>query len=152
QGPRYGGSGVGAPATRPILPPGGVPMTRTSTVNARRLDGLRSAGHVVSPVASGLGLTACVTGTEEPVGSPTPETTVPSPADSPTTEPADDPAETTTAGDGQALVDGTREVDVQTYGALWVTTSVEGGLTTVSDPAESEVPTTWVIEPFDPAA
>ncbi|MFD2772456.1 hypothetical protein ACFS33_19180 [Cellulomonas phragmiteti] len=78
------------------------------------------------------------------MGSPTPGTTAPAPAD-PTTEPADDPTETTAPG--EALLDGTRQVDVQTYGARWVTTSVEGGITTVADPAESDVPTTWVIEP-----
>lgn len=119
-------------------------MARTPTARRRTL---RTAA--VTAVALGLGLTACTAGTQEPAASPVPRSTAPEP--SPTAEPTTEPTAPSSPADGAALVDGTRQVDVQTYGGLWVATSVEGGITTVADPAASAVPTTWVVEPVAPA-
>lgn len=90
-----------------------------------------------------VGTSACTGGTAEA-------------EDTTDTAPAPDPVATTDgdtgAGDdataGGDLLDGTHQVDIQTYGGEWVTTTVEGGVTTVADPAEAGgVATTWVFEP-----
>lgn len=118
-------------------------MTWTSA--ARRPTRARRSAAMTA-VALGLGLTACTAGTPEPEASPVATAPVPSPSAEQTAEPTG-----TSSPGGGALVDGTRQVDVQTYGDLWVATSVEGGITTVPDPAGSAVPTTWVVEPVTAA-
>jgi hypothetical protein len=78
-----------------------------------------------------------VEGTE--VSAPTPEAATTSDAAG---------GDTASAPGPDALLAGTRQVDIQTYGGEWVTTTVEGGITTVADPAEAGgVPTTWVFDP-----
>ena len=90
------------------------------------------------------GTSACSGGDADAEGTAT-DVTAPAPGYATT---PDEPVTTAPAGGG--LLDGTRQVDVQTYGGEWVTTTVEGGVTTVADPAEAGgVPTTWVFEPLD---
>lgn len=109
--------------------------TRSRTRTPRTLALALAAGALV------VGTSACTGGTAEA-------------EDTDTTAPAPDPV-TTTATDDDAtepadddLLGGTRQVDIQTYGGEWVTTTAEGGVTTVADPAEAGgVPTTWVFEP-----
>jgi len=89
-----------------------------------------------------VGTSACTGGTAEAE-----DTTDTAPAPDPVATTADTGADDeATAGDD--LLDGTHQVDIQTYGGEWVTTTLEGGVTTVADPAEAGgVPTTWVFEP-----
>lgn len=126
-------------------------MTVPSTRNDRRPGAQRHATALLSAAALGLGLAACTDGSEESQGAPSSEPPAPSPTSSPSPggpdAPTDPPTSTSSPTDDEALLDGTRQVDVLTYGDLWVTTTVEGGLTTVPDPEESELPTTWVIDP-----
>lgn len=97
-----------------------------------------AAGALVVGTAACSGGDAEAEGTATDVTAPAPETATP------------DETATTTAPAAGGLLDGTRQVDVQTYGGEWVTTTVEGGVTTVTDPAEAGgVPTTWVFEPLD---
>lgn len=122
-------------------------MPSTPARHDRRRGALSRTATLFSAAALGLGLTAC-TGAGEPQDSPAPGTTAPSPDDSPTPEQPDAPTDPPApSDDDQAIFDGSRQVDVLTYGDLWVTTTVEGGLTTVDDRDASELPTTWVIEP-----
>jgi hypothetical protein len=125
----------------------------TSTRGGRRRGAQRHATALLSAAAFGLGLAACTDGSEESQGAPSSEPPAPSPTSSPGAGAPDAPTDSPTPTDSpaptddEALLDGTREVDVLTYADLWVTTTVEGGLTTVPDREESELPTTWVIEP-----
>ncbi|WP_282946513.1 hypothetical protein [Cellulomonas endometrii] len=90
-----------------------------------------------------VGTAACTGGTAEAEDSGA-STSAPEPVT--TTE--DDAGGTESAAASDGLLAGTRQVDIQTYGDEWVTTTVEGGVTTVADPAEAGgVPTTWVFEP-----
>ena len=94
-----------------------------------------------------IGLSAC--GADEPSVRDSTETETTRPANEPdsTTSSTDEPASPGTSVD---LLDGTHTVDIQTYADEWVTTTVEGGITTVADPAEAGgVPTTWVVQPLD---
>lgn len=110
--------------------------TRRPRTHARTFALALAAGALV------VGTSACTGGTAEA-------------EDTADTTPAPDPVATTAdtgAGDdataGGDLLDGSRQVDIQTYGGEWVTTTVEGGVTTVADPAEAGgVPTTWVFQP-----
>jgi hypothetical protein len=92
-----------------------------------------------------VGTSACTSGDAETEGAVT--TPAPEPATTTTEEAgADDTASAGTSTDDPLA--GTRQVDVQTYGGEWVTTTVEGGVTTVADPAEAGgVSSTWVFEP-----
>jgi hypothetical protein len=109
--------------------------TRRRTLTPRAFALALAAGALV------VGTTACTGGAvdaDDTAPAPEPATTADAPADdATTTAPAtDDP------------LAGTQQVDIQTYGGEWVTTTVEGGVTTVADPAEAGgVPTTWVFEP-----
>jgi hypothetical protein len=108
----------------------------------------RTPRAVALALATGVlvvGTSACTGGDAEAEGAVT--TPAPEPATTTTDEAdADDRASAGTSTDGPLA--GTRQVDVQTYGGEWVTTTVEGGVTTVADPAEAGgVPTTWVFEP-----
>jgi hypothetical protein len=89
-----------------------------------------------------VGTAACTGGTAEAE-----DTTTPAPEPATTADaPAEDTATTAPATDDPLA--GTRQVDIQTYGGEWVTTTVEGGVTTVADAAEAGgVPTAWVFEP-----
>lgn len=110
--------------------------TRRPRTHARTFALTLAAGALV------VGTSACTGGTAEA-------------EDTTDTMPAPDPVATTAdtgAGDdataGGDLLDGAHQVDIQTYGGEWVTTTVEGGVTTVADPAEAGgVPTTWVFQP-----
>ena len=112
--------------------------TRRPRTHARTFALALAAGALV------VGASACTGGTAEA-------------EDTTGTAPAPDPVATTadtgaggdaTAPTGGDLLGGTRQVDIQTYGGEWVTTTVEGGVTTVADPAEAGgVPTTWVFQP-----
>lgn len=105
----------------------------------------RSTRTVALALAAGalvVGTSACTGGSAEAEG----EVTTPAPDTAPTT-PAGDGADDAATAPGD-LLGGTQQVDIQTYGGEWVTTTVEGGVTTVADPAEAGgVATTWVIEP-----
>lgn len=101
----------------------------------------RTAALALAAGALVVGASACTGGSPE-----TEDTDVTTPAPDPvaTTEPAPD----ATAPATDDPLAGTRQVDIQTYGGEWVTTTVEGGVTTVTDPAEAGgVPTTWVFQP-----
>ncbi|WP_147795618.1 hypothetical protein [Cellulomonas sp. Y8] len=110
--------------------------TRRPRTHARTFALALAAGALV------VGTSACTGGTAEA-------------EDTTDTAPAPDPVATTAdagAGDdatvGGDLLDGTHQVDIQAYGGEWVTTTAEGGVTTVADPAEAGgVPTTWVFQP-----
>jgi hypothetical protein len=113
--------------------------TRRPRTRARTFALALAAGALV------VGTSACTGGTAEAE-----DTTDTAPAPDPVTTTTDDAgadgAATTPAGGD--LLAGTHQVDIQTYGGEWVTTTVEGGVTTVADPAEAGgVPTTWVFEP-----
>ncbi|MFB9954489.1 hypothetical protein [Cellulomonas denverensis] len=70
------------------------------------------------------------------------------PAQQDTPDTPDTPdAPDTPAGGGNALLDGSTLVDIGTYEGTWLVTTVEGAVTTIDDPAGSELPSTWVIEP-----
>lgn len=58
----------------------------------------------------------------------------------------DTPTATPSTGE-DGLLDGSTLVDIGTYEGTWLVTTVEGAVTTIDDPAGSEVPSTWVIEP-----
>jgi hypothetical protein len=112
-----------------------------TTPTRRRTDTPRAFALALVAGALVVGTAACTGGTAEA------EDTTPAPEPATT---ADDPAEdaTTTAPATDDPLAGTRQVDIQTYGGEWVTTTVEGGVTTVADPAEAGgVSTTWVFEP-----
>ncbi|MET0432569.1 MAG: hypothetical protein ABW025_00265 [Cellulomonas sp.] len=112
--------------------------TRRPRTNARTFALALAAGALV------VGTSACTGGTAEAE-----DTTDTTPAPDPVATTADTGAgDDATAPAGGDLLDGTRQVDIQTYGGEWVTTTVEGGVTTVADPAEAGgVPTTWVFQP-----
>ena len=98
-----------------------------------------TTGALVAGTAACSGGDAEAEETGTDATTPAPEATTPEDADGDATTPA-----------GGGLLDGTRLVDIQTYGAEWVTTTVEGGVTTVADPAEAGgVSTTWVFTPLD---
>ncbi|RMI12872.1 hypothetical protein [Cellulomonas triticagri] len=120
-------------------------MITTATRTTARRRAPRAFALALTAGALVVGTSACsgdaeaedTTGTD--VTTPAPEDTADETA---TTPPTEEPV------DGAGLLDGTRQVDIQTYGSAWVTTTVEGGVTTVTDPAEAGgVPTTWVFEP-----
>lgn len=108
----------------------------------------RTLALALAAGALAVGTAACTGGSAE-AEDPATDVTSPEPDPVVTTEdPADDAATPPTGGGG--LLDGGHQVDIQTYGGEWVTTTVEGGVTTVADPAEAGgVPTTWVFEPLD---
>ncbi|WP_213281114.1 hypothetical protein [Cellulomonas hominis] len=109
-----------------------------------------SRSRASRPIASALaacalvvGTAACSGGDAEADGA---DASTPAPPPVTTTEDAAGGTASAPAPDG--LLTGTRQVDIQTYGGAWVTTTVEGGVTTVADPAEAGgVPTTWVFVP-----
>jgi hypothetical protein len=112
-----------------------------TTPTRRRTRTPRTFALALAAGALVVGTAACTGGTAEA------EDAAPAPEQATT---AADPAEdaTTTAPATDDPLAGTRQVDIQTYGGEWVTTTVEGGVTTVADPAEAGgVPTTWVFEP-----
>ena len=115
--------------------------TRRPRTHARTFALALAAGALV------VGTSACTGGTAE--AEEAEDTTDTTPAPDPVATTADTGAgDDATAPAGGDLLDGTRQVDIQTYGGEWVTTTVEGSVTTVADPAEAGgVPTTWVFEP-----
>ncbi|GEM_PF-1827969 len=119
-------------------------MTTTRTRHPARTP--RTFALALAAGALVVGTSACTGGTVEAE-----DTTGTTPAPDPVTTTADtgtDDDATATEPAGGGLLDGSRQVDIQTYGDQWVTTTVEGGVTTVTDPAEAGgVPTTWVFEP-----
>lgn len=121
-------------------------MTTTPLLARTRLP--RTVTLALAAGALVLGTAAC-SGDAEAEDTTGPDVVTPAPEPVATADDtATDPATGATGGAG--LLDGTRQVDVQTYGSEWVTTTVEGGVTTVADPAEAGgVPTTWVFEPLD---
>jgi hypothetical protein len=112
-----------------------------TTATRRRTRTPRAFALALAAGALVAGTAACTGGTAEA------EDTAPAPEPATTAaDPAEDAATTAPATDDP--LSGTRQVDIQTYGGEWVTTTVEGGVTTVADPAEAGgVPTTWVFEP-----
>lgn len=108
------------------------PRTRTPRTIALAL----AAGALV------VGTSACTGGDAE---AETTTGTTPAPDPVATSVPGSDDATSAAAADD--LLGGSRQVDLQTYGGEWVTTTAEGGVTTVADPAEAGVPTTWVFQP-----
>jgi hypothetical protein len=114
----------------------------TSPTHPRRR-ARRAAACALAAGALVVGTAGCSGGEAEAEGSD-----VSSPAPTPVTTTEDAVAGTTPSPASDGLLAGTRQVDIQTYGGEWVTTTVEGGVTTVADPAEAGgVPTTWVFEP-----
>jgi len=112
--------------------------TRRPRTHARTFALALAAGALVVGTSACTGGSAEAEDTTDTAPAPDPVTTTTgSGADDDATEPAaDDP------------LGGTRQVDLQTYGGEWVTTTAEGGVTTVADPAEAGgVPTTWVFQP-----
>ncbi|GIG36309.1 hypothetical protein [Cellulomonas pakistanensis] len=117
----------------------------TTTPTRRRARDPRRIAYALAAGALVVGTSACTGDTLEAENSataaPAPDPTTPEDAGT------DDSDGATTAAPVDLLA-GTNQVDIQTYGGEWVTTTVEGGVTTVADPAEAGgVPTTWVIEP-----
>lgn len=111
--------------------------TRRPRTHARTFALALAAGALV------VGTSACTGGTAEAE-----DTTDTAPAPDPVATTDDDTGAGDDATAGGDLLDGTHQVDIQTYGGEWVTTTVEGGVTTVADPAEAGgVATTWVFEP-----
>ncbi len=111
--------------------------TRRPRTHARTFALALAAGALV------VGTSACTGGSAEAE-----DTTDTAPAPDPVTTTDDGADDDATAPAGGDLLAGTNQVDIQTYGGEWVTTTVEGGVTTVADPAEAGgVPTTWVFEP-----
>lgn len=111
--------------------------TRRPRTRARTFALALAAGALV------VGTSACTGGTAEAE-----DTTDTAPAPDPVTTTADDTDADDDATAGGDLLAGTNQVDIQTYGGEWVTTTAEGGVTTVADPAEAGgVSTTWVFEP-----
>ncbi|NHT16758.1 hypothetical protein [Cellulomonas sp. IC4_254] len=111
--------------------------TRSRTRTPRTFALALAAGALV------VGTSAC-TGGDAEADSTTGSTQAPDPVA--TSMPGSDEATSTAAADDP--LGGTRQVDLQTYGGEWVTTTAEGGVTTVADPAEAGgVPTTWVFQP-----
>lgn len=112
--------------------------TRRPRTHARTFALALAAGALV------VGASACTGGSAE--AEDTADTApAPDPVTTTTDSGADDDATAPAGGD---LLAGTNQVDMQTYGGEWVTTTAEGGVTTVADPAEAGgVPTTWVFQP-----
>lgn len=117
-----------------------------TTPTRRRTRTPRAFALALAAGALVVGTSACTGGTaeaEDTTPAPEPATT----ADDPASDAAGDDATASAPATDDPLA-GTRQVDIQTYGGEWVTTTVEGGVTTVADPAEAGgVPTTWVFEP-----
>lgn len=112
--------------------------TRRPRTHARTFALALTAGALV------VGTSACTGGSAEAEDT-TDTAPAPAPVTTTTGSGADDDA---TEPVGDDLLDGTRQVDLQTYGGEWVATTAEGGVTTVADPAEAGgVPTTWVFQP-----
>lgn len=124
-------------------------MITTPTRPWTRARARRAFALALATGALVVGTSACTGGSSDDDTEAT-GTTAPAP-DSGTTTGADDDADSdddATAPGENDLLAGTHQVDIQTYGGEWVTTTVEGGVTTVTDPAEAGgVPTTWVFEP-----
>lgn len=121
-------------------------MTTTPTRPWTRARAPRAFVLALAAGALVVGTSACTGGDDDTEST---GTTAPAPDPVTTTDPADDGADDdASAPAGDDLLAGTHQVDIQTYGGEWVTTTVEGGVTTVTDPAEAGgVPTTWVFEP-----
>lgn len=123
-------------------------MTTTTRTPARRR-APRALALALTAGALVAGTAACSGGDADADDTTTTDASAPAPAPEPATGSTDAGGATTPASGGGVL-DGTRQVDIQTYGSAWVTTTAEGGVTTVTDPAEAGgVPTTWVFEPLD---
>ena len=121
-------------------------MTTTPTRPWTRARAPRAFVLALAAGALVVGTSACTGGSTED-GADGTDTTAPAPDPATTTAP-DDADDDATAPAENDLLAGTHQVDIQTYGGEWVTTTVEGGVTTVTDPAEAGgVPTTWVFEP-----
>lgn len=121
-------------------------MTTTPTRPWTRARAPRAFALALATGALVVGTSACTGGSTDDSADGT-DTTAPAPDPVTTTAP-DDADDDTTAPAENDLLAGTHQVDIQTYGGEWVTTTVEGGVTTVTDPAEAGgVPTTWVFEP-----
>ena len=122
-------------------------MAITATRTSARRPAPRASTLAVMAGALVIGLSGC--SADEPSAQDATETEATAPADEPDSAASstDEPASPGTSVD---LLDGTRSVDIQTYGDEWVTATVEGGVSTVADPAEvGGVPTAWVVEPLD---
>lgn len=70
------------------------------------------------------------------------ETTEPAAPETDATEPAE-------GAEGGGLMDGTTEVDIQSYAGTYLAPTVEGGVALVPDPAANEVPAQWVVTPVE---
>lgn len=86
-----------------------------------------------------------------PSTSSTSEPTAPSaePTEDGTPAASPDASESTEGGADDALIDGSQEVDIESYAGTYLAPTVEGGVALVSDPAANEVPAQWIIGPVE---
>jgi hypothetical protein len=113
----------------------------TTSPHTRRVIAAALTASAVTLWASG-----CSDGDAEADSTTDTATVAPAPTEAATDE---DTATTEPTSDAGPLFDGSTLVDLQTYAGTWVATTAEGAVTTIDDPAASEVPSTWVIEPAD---
>lgn len=122
---------------------------------------MRTTARALLPISL-FGLTLALAGCSpeeggdspaSPSSSPTSETTAP------TAEPTQDetapasPEPTESAPDEGAadatLIDGSQEVEIESYTGTYLAPTVEGGVALVPDPAANEVPAQWIIGPVE---
>jgi len=83
--------------------------------------------------------------------SPTSETTTPTaePTQEDTATASSEPSEPTEGADDATLIDGSQEVEIESYAGTYLAPTVEGGVALVDDPAANEVPAQWIIGPVE---
>jgi hypothetical protein len=79
--------------------------------------------------------------------SPTSETTAPT--SEPTEEDTAATSEPTEDAAGGTLLDGSQEVEIESYAGTYLAPTVEGGVALVEDPAANDVPAQWIIGPVE---
>ncbi|MGW2092617.1 hypothetical protein [Promicromonospora sukumoe] len=82
-----------------------------------------------------------------PSSSPTSEATAPT--SEPTEEDTDATSEPTEGAAGGTLLDGSQEVEIESYAGTYLAPTVEGGVALVEDPAANDVPAQWIIGPVE---
>jgi hypothetical protein len=116
---------------------------------------MRTTARALLPISL-FGLTLALAGCSPEAGgdSPASESSPTSETTAPTAEPTQDetaPAspEPTGSTTDATLIDGSQEVEIESYAGTYLAPTVEGGVALVPDPAANEVPAQWIIGPTE---
>ncbi|MGI5190333.1 hypothetical protein ACQEVI_19505 [Promicromonospora sp. CA-289599] len=113
---------------------------------------MRTTARALLPISL-FGLTLALAGCSPEAGgdSPASESTPTSETTAPTAEPTQEetaPASSESTADA-TLIDGSQEVEIESYAGTYLAPTVEGGVALVPDPAANEVPAQWTIGPAE---